>query len=501
MLSCHAKIGFNRLNMNRRIIIVFSVIILSNNNVYSQIDTKETYKQFRQQVIGKYNDFRNEVNRKYADFLRNVWEEYKKKPAIPKPKDEDLPPVVIPEDDRKKAIKNNPIVIKDVVTPPEPQPQPQPIAPIKENQQPQEKIVTFMFYETECKIRFPQHGTFVLQTCDKNILADAWEKLSEVDYDNVIRDCLILREQHKLCDWAYLNMLKTMSETCFGKTNEATMLAAYIYCQSGYDMRIGVNDGKVYLLYASRHVIYDMEYYSINGKYYYPLEKSNGNMFICDVSYPEEKPLDLSMSRAMSLAYASTDEKTIQSERYPEMKAVIGINKNLIDFYSTYPSSMIDNDFMTCWAIYANTPMDEDTKNKLYVNIKSLLEGLNAKEAVERLLNFVQTGFVYEYDDKVWGCDRAFFSEETLYYPYCDCEDRSILFSRLVRDILGLKVILVYYPGHLATAVRFEDGVNGDHIAIGNDKYTICDPTYIGAPIGMTMPGMDNQAARVIILK
>lgn len=29
-------------------------------------------------------------------------------------------------------------------------------------------------------------------------------------------------------------------------------------------------------------------------------------------------------------------------------------------------------------------------------------------EAVSRLLNFVQTAFVYEYDDKVWGCDRAF---------------------------------------------------------------------------------------------
>ena len=70
-----------------------------------------------------------------------------------------------------------------------------------------------------------------------------------------------------------------------------------------------------------------------------------------------------------------------------------------------------------------------------------------------------------------------------------------------MRDILGLKVILVYYPGHLATAVRFDDVTNGDYITIGNDRYTICDPTYIGAPIGRTMPGMDNQAAKVILLE
>ena len=89
----------------------------------------------------------------------------------------------------------------------------------------------------------------------------------------------------------------------------------------------------------------------------------------------------------------------------------------------------------------------------LYTPLREQLAGLDKKEAAERLLNFVQTAFVYEYDEKVWGHDRAFFAEETLFYPYCDCEDRSILFSRLVRDLLGLDAVLVYYPGHLATAV------------------------------------------------
>ena len=117
------------------------------------------------------------------------------------------------------------------------------------------------------------------------------------------------------------------------------------------------------------------------------------------------------------------------------------------------------------------------------------------------LLNFVQTAFVYEYDDKVWGDDRAFFAEETLYYPYADCEDRSILFSRLVRDLLGLKVVLVYYPGHLATAVHFTDHVTGDYIQLNGQRFTVCDPTYIGAPVGATMPSMDNGEAKVILLE
>ncbi len=117
-----------------------------------------------------------------------------------------------------------------------------------------------------------------------------------------------------------------------------------------------------------------------------------------------------------------------------------------------------------------------------------------------QILNWVQTAFQYEYDDKVWGHDRAFFAEETLYYPYCDCEDRAILFTRLVRDLLGLKCILVYYPGHLASAVCLKQQVNGDYISLDGDVYTICDPTYIGAPVGITMPEMDNRSAKVIKL-
>ena len=170
-------------------------------------------------------------------------------------------------------------------------------------------------------------------------------------------------------------------------------------------------------------------------------------------------------------------------------------------FYSTYPTSMLDENIMTRWAMYANTPMAQDVSKQLYPQLKAIISGKTQLDAVNILLNWVQTGFVYEYDDKVWGGDRAFFAEESLYYPYCDCEDRSILFTRLVRDILGLKCILVYYPGHLAAAVNFTESVNGDYILLNGQKYIISDPTYIGAPVGLTMVNMNNKSAKVILLE
>ncbi len=177
-------------------------------------------------------------------------------------------------------------------------------------------------------------------------------------------------------------------------------------------------------------------------------------------------------------------------------------NKNLISFYDDYPTSEIGGDFMSRWAMYAETPLSDDARKSLYPQLRKVLNGKSEREAVEMLLNWVQTAFVYEYDDKVWGHDRAFFADETLYYPYCDCEDRSILFSRLVRDLIGADVVLVYYPGHLATAVNFRsDSVKGDYISLSGRKFVICDPTYINAPVGITMPQMDNGAAKVILLK
>lgn len=481
--------------------LIFILFLMASLNVEAQTDEfRKSYEEFKLQAQKEYNDFRDEANRQYAEFMRQAWQQYKMLPAIPKPKDEEVKPVVMPEEDKDKPIDNKPVVIEDVITPPAPKPQPVPIAPIQEQSKPEEEYVTFRFYGTECKVRFNEDERFTLNKCDKNAMASAWERMSGEEYNNTIRDCLELRIRLRLCDWAYMNLLDAMAKACLGNGNEATLLMAYVYCQSGYKMRIGRTDTKVYLLYASEHQIYGLPFFNLDGVRYYTFGNGESCMDICGASMPEEQPLSLLITKEQAFTRNMTAARTLQAKKYPEIKVQASVNKNLIDFYDTYPTSEFGNDFMTRWAMYANTPLEKEAKNCLYPALKAKIGGLDKKEAVERLLNFVQTAFVYEYDDKVWGHDRAFFAEETLYYPYCDCEDRSILFSRLVRDLLGLDVILVYYPGHLATAVCFDSDVKGDYIILSGRRFVVCDPTYIGAPIGLTMPDMDNATAKVILL-
>ena len=49
---------------------------------------------------------------------------------------------------------------------------------------------------------------------------------------------------------------------------------------------------------------------------------------------------------------------------------------------------------------------------------------------------------------------------------------RAILYSVLVRELLELDVVLLHYPGHLATAVCLDTEVSGDYMMIGGRRYT-----------------------------
>ena len=487
---------------NKILPILFLGILASTNGFAQNNNPRKTYDDFKKQVLQKYSDFRTQANEQYAVFLKQAWEQYNALPAIPKPKDETVPPVTIPEEDKDKTIESNPIPIKEVVVPPTPDPQPTPIAPIKEDSQPQERTIDFVYCGTQCRIRLNKNLNLTLQNCSNEQLSNVWKQLSaEGVLNNTIRDCLAIRVGRNLCDWAYLNLLSSFSKAIYGKSNEATMLTSYIYAQSGYKMRLGRNEQNIYLLYASEHGIYDIAYFDIDGLKFYPFECNKGQLEICDASLPKEKPLSLYIPQSQQFEYKASKLRTLTSKRYPDVQIHVQVNENMIDFYNTYPTSEINNNFMTRWAMYANTPLDEHVNKDLYPALNEKLNGMNQLEAANKLLNWVQTAFVYEYDDKVWGHDRAFFAEETLYYPYCDCEDRSILFSRLTRDLLGLETILVFYPGHLASAVCFTENVSGDYISLNGKRYVITDPTYIGAPVGRTMPDMDNSQAHVILLE
>lgn len=494
----------------KRTIVLLGMIIFP----FCQMDAQNSFDEYRKRMDRdfesfksrrnkEYEEFRKQINDEYAQFVRKAWREYNAFKGVPAPiKDNPIPPIFFSEEDEDKPIEDKLKPIDIVIPVVKPEPQPKPVVPIEETPRPVEQYFTFSFHKTLMKVRLEEEMKFTLKGCSEKVIAQAWQSLTDSKYNNVINDCLNIRSEKQLCDWGYLMMLNELSVAFYGKdSNESTLFTAFLYCQSGYKMRLASADKKLYMLYASDYVIYDKNYWDIDGEKYYPLNGNVNQLYICEASFPKEQPLSLWITQETKLAENLTNGRTLKSERYPQITATVQGNRNLIDFYNSYPTSQVGENFMTRWAMYANTPLAQGVKESLYPSLRGAIQGKSPHEAANMLLNFVQTAFVYEYDDKVWGDDRAFFAEETLFYPYADCEDRSILFSRLVRDLLGLKVVLVYYPGHLATAVHFTDPVTGDYILLDGQRFTVCDPTYIGAPVGATMPDMDNGGAKVILLE
>lgn len=511
-------------------------------------EMRKRFDEFKNQTRKEYTDFRNKCNQEYADFMRAAWEQFGSQPPKERPVEENpVEPIdyVAPEPgkEKKEVVKHEFDEVIEVV---QPEPQPEPAFPIVERprsaalpgmdhgsllkqrvrQQSQEKRIqdtvkfkqinpddllpveetfTFSFLGTKASVRIAPEQKIIITKCKEGAIADAWEKYSSGEYDNLIYDCLQLRVKHSLCDWAYLTMLNELSKAYYGADdNSATLMTAYIFCQSGYQIRLGMGDNatRLVLLYASHHMIFDKPYFTLDdGENYYTFNYTGKTLNICKAKFPKEQPLSLLISSSLALDTEGVKERRLQSKKYSSANADIKINSNLIEFYNNYPASILGDNTMTRWAMYANTPLNMEIVDALYPSLRKSIEGKSQEEALNILLNFVQTAFVYEYDNKVWGRDRVFFAEETLYYPYCDCEDRSILFSRLVRDLLKLDVLLVYYPGHLATAVKLDGNVKGDYIILGDSEYIVCDPTYINAPIGETMPKMDNSKAKLILLK
>jgi hypothetical protein len=418
---------------------------------------------------------------------------------------------------RKREQTNNNLVVQQVVAAPAPATkQPEPLSEVVPVPEKANDYMAFDVFGTQCSVRIGDNCRIRLAGLSGDNVADALGEFTKPQFDNMLYDCLQERKKHHFSDWAYYQMLLALTDKFYGKhTNEATLVLGFLYSQSGYKMRYAHDANTLYILVSSQYNIFKKSFFYVDGECYYLLDDigDDAKLAICKAKFPKESPLSLRISAVQDFSDNPTIERTITSPMNPDFSFTITSNKNYLAFYETYPSSYTDNNFMTRWAMYANTPLEKGITAQLYPKMKEKLEGMTPLEKVQQLDWWVQGTvdikrenpnqgcFLYAFDDDVWGGDRAFFGEETFFYPYCDCEDRSILLSHLVRDLVDLDVVLVYYPGHLAMAVNFPEDIPGDHIMLDGRKFTVCDPTYVGSEVGETMPTMKDKSTTVILLE
>lgn len=494
----------------------YTLIAIALSLVASQTSAQtdfETYKRQQQQKLKEYNQqkqdfktytqkqrkefetYRAKLNAEYAEYMSKAWTAYKSSKAIPVPKcPEPVKPVAVDPTQTESMAIFKEILMASITPSAKPKEPVIPVVPLPEVEPTVMSLSghSFAFYGTPCYVGLTDEHRFNLNSIKEYDVSKGWKLLSEERYLPIVSQCVEYREKLGLCDWGYVRFVQELTESFFteNKRNEAVLMQQYILVQSGYKVRMARTAEKLILLLPMKEDIYRYTYVNIRGEHYYIMAdlKGGDEFYVLDREFPKEQPFSLNIGSSPQLAGSATVERTLTSRKL--MTASVTVNKNLIDFYNDYPQCAE-------WPYYAAASLSPETKQMLYPALERQIEGLSQAEAANMLLNFVQTAFDYQTDGEQFGAERTLFADESLYYPYCDCEDRSILYANLVHDLLGLDAVLLHYPGHLATAVRFTDEVSGNYISLNGFRYLVCDPTYIGANIGMSMPQYRDSKVEV----
>lgn len=350
------------------------------------------------------------------------------------------------------------------------------------------------FYGMRCTIPSVALQGFELLGLKEEQIARAWKRISSGECDALVSCCNRYGRQMNLCDWGYVELSGRMAKTCLSSGNEAVLLQTYLLTQLGYDARLLRRGNTLTMMIPCSGTLYGYASLNVAGRTYYVLDKTiagGGKVETYRKNFSEaDRVIDLSIRRELNLAERRYPKKGLFPNVIPTWKYVSRRTKTSLIFMPLIPIVKIE---------FTHKPLCRVRQKSN--RIVSPETGRQRRDrSAGLLLNFVQTAFEYKTDGEQFGYEKPFFVDELFYYPYSDCEDRAVLYACLVRELLGLEVVLLDYPRHIATAVCFGRPVEGDYVELNGKRYVVCDPTYINASIGQSMPMYKQERATVIVI-
>jgi hypothetical protein len=477
--------------MKHKIFVIFLCLV-----ALFLLSGQSDFEKWQQEQSQMFRQYKSEQDKAFGEFLEQNWKAFEMFKGevfddTPKPVDAPVlterPPQPIPAAEKVKAIplpqieeaveKHSLLIAADKTLP----------------------TIKFTFWGLPLEFNYQLDTEISLQPLNEKAVADFWYIASNSDYELLLNQIRESREKIRLNDWGYCLLLNEVARSIVGGDQNLTRLYVwFLLTKTGYECKVGYGEGNVYLLIPSDNKIYGVSFVEMDGKRYYALmfekqEKLNFAINTYEGKYPDVNSLiDLSVTESPRLDKTIVEKELVFRYQNDEYRFVVQYNQNAAKFFKNYPQTDLD--------IYFQTPLSPEAAHSLTAGLKPIVEGKSVTEAANIILRFVQTAFQYKTDDEQFGREKSFFADEILFHPYCDCEDRSIFYSYLVKNILGLDVVGLDYPGHIATAVNFQTRIPGDLIVVGETEYAVCDPTYINADIGMAMPQFKNVQPQIIQL-
>ena len=329
---------------------------------------------------------------------------------------------------------------------------------------------------------------------DPSSITAYWKSCSEKEYDLMLAYFNYQKSEFGLSDWGVYQMVQAVAKNNFSSKNNQNLFLWFTLVQMGYDARIMYGENQIVLTLPFNDMLYSKSYFEFNGHNYFILEeKSPSSLYTYTSQHESAKSL---------FTLANTP-----SAKFPEKWADRGFdfkfNRNTEHVtlpYLTYRTTFDATIPQTELDYYFGQPLPASFKERLHKALDAKLQACGSeREQVRYLYALVCQSIPYKTDQDQFQYEKFCIPEEVLAYPFADCEDRTFLLNALLTELVGVETIGLNYPGHVAMAVRLKDQKNTDAIIQynGND-YIYCDPTYIGADVGM-MPESYRGVKPVVI--
>jgi len=493
-----------------RLIFLGVFLIFSTNLIFGQ--TYEDFKKSEQQKFNQfkseqvqqiaklrqeYNNYVSQADKMFSAYLKKNWKEFNTfkgvaAPQIPKP-------VKMPQYNPGETIRQLPV--KEIpIRVPTPKPAVillKPILPVIQKIEPENFLkatVEVDFYGKPIHFQTDKNISRIkIQNINEQAIGNWWAECSKTNYNLLVNQLLKTKNQLSLNDWAYFMLVdKTSDKISGGNWNDTRLLTWFLMIRSGYNVKVAYSGNKLYLLLPSAEELYGKKYLSINNELYFFTDSVSSKTFqTYDFNFPgASRTIDLSISQPLDIGNDVVKKQISFTYKEKKYSFPITLNANNLYFMRDYP--------LTNLRVFFNAAMSQVTKQSLADGLMPYISKMNTDDVLNFLLSFVQHAFKYETDQQQFGREKFFFPEEVFFYKASDCEDRAALYTYLVKQMLHLEVIGLEYKGHVATAVHLNNNVSGDYLYYHNEKYVIADPTYINAPLGLSMPKYENSKPRIV---
>ena len=476
-----------------------------SSEAFAQYDSivnqmQKEFDSFKKGIEQEHQQFKSKNDSVFSVFLKESWESFdvffkpkpeeKPKPAIqpsipdiPNPKTS--PEQTIPRDTMKTGTVSEPIQIDIGTLEQVPEPEYERMGAVP---------VPIEFYGTTPSLYVPEGLPHLRQITGKDIARFFDESANSIQLSQLQLQLNEIKKNLQLNDWGFLLLIQSAAAKIYELPAEQALLSWVLLLKGGLNAKVGYSDHEILLMIPSRHEIYNSWYLVVNNTTFYILTNEKGNrsfpeLTVHKADYPGNSPISLKLTHLPNLGNQSISKEL----KFRDKSFSVATDVNLINFYRDYPLCELE--------VFFSAPMTTSATNSLESFFNPLLKGMTPEQKVAILLEFTQKSFAYKTDKEHFGREKFLFPDELFFHPYSDCEDRSVLFTRLVRHFTGLTCAGLEYPGHVNTAVLFSGETTGTRIKINDQSFTVCDPTYRNAPVGYLAAEYQDIKPGIIIFE